>query len=106
MDDQATPLQPSAPGRVRGSKPLLEEVSTLNKARSCKIFPRLFLSLPAMALNIPHPDANRLAEEVAALAGENKTDAVILALRERLQRLRQQRLPTFSAQNALVSQLD
>lgn len=59
-----------------------------------------------MALNIPHPEANRLAEEVAALAGENKTDAVILALRERLQRLRQQRLPTFSAQNALVSQLD
>ncbi len=31
---------------------------------------------------------------------------MILALRERLQRLRQQRQPTSSAQNALVSQLD
>ncbi len=31
---------------------------------------------------------------------------MILALRELLQRLRQQRQPTFSAQNALVSQLD
>jgi antitoxin VapB len=59
-----------------------------------------------MALNIPHPEANRLAEEVAALAGENKTEAVILALRERLQRLRQQRQPTSGNQDPLVHQLD
>ncbi|MEA5392277.1 type II toxin-antitoxin system VapB family antitoxin [Cyanobium gracile UHCC 0139] len=43
-----------------------------------------------MALNIRNPEADRLAGEVAALSGENKTDAVIHALQERLQRLRQQ----------------
>ncbi len=43
-----------------------------------------------MALNIRNPEADRLAGEVAALSGENKTNAVIQALQERLQRLRQQ----------------
>ena len=33
-----------------------------------------------MALNIRNPEANRLAAQVACLAGETKTDAVILAL--------------------------
>ncbi|WP_304623076.1 type II toxin-antitoxin system VapB family antitoxin [Synechococcus sp. BMK-MC-1] len=40
-----------------------------------------------MALNIRNPEADRLAAQVACLAGETKTDAVILALKERLQRL-------------------
>ena len=40
----------------------------------------------AVALNIRNPEANRLAAQVACLAGETKTDAVILALKERLQR--------------------
>lgn len=41
-----------------------------------------------MALNIKDPEAERLATEVAALAGETKTAAVRVALRERLDRLR------------------
>ena len=41
-----------------------------------------------MALNIKDPETERLATEVAALAGETKTAAVRIALRERLDRLR------------------
>lgn len=41
----------------------------------------------AMALNIRSQEANALAAEVSALAGETKTDAVIHALRERRDRL-------------------
>ncbi|MBV9013102.1 MAG: type II toxin-antitoxin system VapB family antitoxin [Pseudonocardiales bacterium] len=41
-----------------------------------------------MALNIKDPETERLAAEVAALAGETKTSAVRGALRERLERLR------------------
>ena len=59
-----------------------------------------------MALNIRNPEASRLAAEVAALAGENKTEAVILALRERLQRLRQRQNTTPEARSRLVDQLD
>ncbi len=40
-----------------------------------------------MALNIRNAEAARLAEQVVALTGETKTTAVILALRERLERL-------------------
>jgi antitoxin VapB len=37
-----------------------------------------------MALHIQDPEAEKLAEDLAALTGEIKTDAVIPALRERL----------------------
>ena len=40
----------------------------------------------AVALNIRNPEVDRLAAQVACLAGETKTDAVILDLKERLQR--------------------
>lgn len=40
-----------------------------------------------MALSIKDPVAERLAAEVAALAGETKTEAVRVALRERRDRL-------------------
>jgi antitoxin VapB len=40
-----------------------------------------------MALNIKDPETERLAAEVAALAGETKTRAVKTALRERKSRL-------------------
>jgi antitoxin VapB len=40
-----------------------------------------------MALNIKDPETERLAGEVAALAGESKTGAVRQALRERRRRL-------------------
>ena len=39
-----------------------------------------------MALSIKDPEAERLAAEVAALAGETKTRAVRIALRERKER--------------------
>lgn len=40
-----------------------------------------------MALNIKNPDVERLAGEVAALAGESKTQAIRHALEERKARL-------------------
>ncbi len=40
-----------------------------------------------MALNIKDPLAERLATEVAQLAGENKTQAIRIALQERKERL-------------------
>ncbi len=43
--------------------------------------------LSAMALSIKDPEAERLVSEVAALAHENKTQAVRNALRERKDRL-------------------
>ncbi len=39
-----------------------------------------------MALSIKHPEAERLARELAAKTGESLTDAVIVALKERLKR--------------------
>jgi antitoxin VapB len=44
-----------------------------------------------MALNIRNHEAERLAEAVAKLAGETKTQAVTQALKERLARLRRER---------------
>ena len=41
-----------------------------------------------MALSVKDPEADRLAREVAARAGETLTKAIIVALRERLARLR------------------
>jgi antitoxin VapB len=39
-----------------------------------------------VALSIKHPEADRLARELAARTGETLTDAVVVALRERLAR--------------------
>jgi antitoxin VapB len=41
-----------------------------------------------MALSIKHPEADRLARELAAATGETLTDAIINALKERLRRQR------------------
>jgi antitoxin VapB len=41
-----------------------------------------------MALSFKDPEADRLAREVAARTGETLTTAVVVALRERLARLR------------------
>lgn len=41
-----------------------------------------------MALSIKNPEADQLARELAELTGESLTDAVLCALRERLQRER------------------
>ena len=40
-----------------------------------------------MALSIKHPEADRLARELAERTGESLTDAIINALRERLRRV-------------------
>jgi antitoxin VapB len=44
-----------------------------------------------MALNIRDTEAERLAEALAKLTGETKTEAVTRALRDRLARLRRER---------------
>jgi antitoxin VapB len=41
-----------------------------------------------MALSIKHPEADRLARELAATTGETLTDAILNALRERLEKER------------------
>ena len=44
-----------------------------------------------MALNIRNRETERLAEELAKLAGETKTEAVTKALRDRIARVRRER---------------
>ena len=44
-----------------------------------------------MSLNIKNPETCRLAEELAELTKENKTQAITIALQERLERLRRDR---------------
>jgi antitoxin VapB len=44
-----------------------------------------------VALNIRNAEAERLAEAVAKITGETKTEAVTRALRDRLTRLRKER---------------
>jgi len=46
-----------------------------------------------MAISLKDPEADRLAREVAARTGETLTGAVIVALRERLARLKARRRP-------------
>lgn len=46
-----------------------------------------------MALNIRNSEANQLADELARLTGETKTDAVIQALRDRLEKVRRANRP-------------
>lgn len=41
-----------------------------------------------MAFSIKHPEADRLVRELSDLTGESLTEAVLTALRERLERLR------------------
>ncbi len=49
-----------------------------------------------MALNIRNAEAEQLAEALAALTGETKTEAVTQALRDRLSRLRRERARRFA----------
>lgn len=46
---------------------------------------------PAMALKIKSREAETLAAELATYTGETTTEAVVKALRDRLQRLRRER---------------
>ncbi len=47
--------------------------------------------MSTMALNIKNPTTHRLAIEVAELTGETMTQAITVALTERLERLRRSR---------------
>jgi antitoxin VapB len=54
-----------------------------------------------MALNIRNAEAEKLAEQLARLTGETKTEAITQALRDRLARLRRER-----AHRRLADELD
>jgi antitoxin VapB len=54
-----------------------------------------------MALNIRNAETEKLAEALAKLTGETKTEAVTQALRDRLARLRRERI-----QRRLAAELD
>jgi antitoxin VapB len=49
-----------------------------------------------MGLNIKNAEAERLAKELAELTGESLTGAIAVALRERLERVRQERGESLS----------
>lgn len=51
-----------------------------------------------MSLNIKNPETHMLARELADLTGENVTQAVTVAVRERLERLRRGRGKRLSEQ--------
>jgi antitoxin VapB len=46
---------------------------------------------PGLSLNIKNPKTHQLASELARLTGESVTEAVTVAVRERLERLRSER---------------
>ena len=50
-----------------------------------------------MSLNIKNPEAHALAARLAKKTGETLTEAVTIALRERLERLERRRSSTKSA---------
>ncbi len=52
-------------------------------------------------MNIKDAEADRLARELAADTGETLTDAVLNALRERIERRRQRRLAPRNAKDVL-----
>lgn len=54
-----------------------------------------------MAINIRNTETERLAKELAKLTGETKTEAVTVALRDRLERVRRAR-----AHRRLADELD
>lgn len=60
----------------------------------------------SVALNIRNSEADVLATQVATLAGETKTHAVIMALKERLHRLQGRSQVASSHLASLVNQLD
>lgn len=49
-----------------------------------------------MALNIKKDETHKLAQRLAQLTGENMTEAITIAVRERLDRVRRERHPKIS----------
>jgi antitoxin VapB len=56
-----------------------------------------------MALSIKHPEADRLARELARETGEGITEAVLAALRERLARVKRRRGPSLADELAEIA---
>jgi antitoxin VapB len=56
-----------------------------------------------MALSIKHPEADRLARELAARTGESITEAIIAALKERLQREQHRHRPSLEDETMAIS---
>jgi antitoxin VapB len=56
------------------------------RKNSARFLPHLLPESVRMALNIKNPEADRLARALAQATGESITDAVMTAIRERLQR--------------------
>jgi antitoxin VapB len=56
-----------------------------------------------MGLNIKNDEAHRIAKEIASHTGESLTSAVVVALRERLDRLRRE--ASFEERKALVDEI-
>jgi antitoxin VapB len=56
-----------------------------------------------MALSIKHPEADRLARELAARTGESITEAIIRALKERLQREQRRYRPSLEDEIMAIS---
>jgi antitoxin VapB len=54
-----------------------------------------------MSLNIKNPRTHQLARDLAALTGESVTDAVTVALQERLERLERQQNEKWLVERAL-----
>ncbi|MEO8028850.1 MAG: type II toxin-antitoxin system VapB family antitoxin [Bryobacteraceae bacterium] len=59
-----------------------------------------------MALNLKNPDVERLATEVARLAGETKTEAIRRALEERKARLRMRAGKSSAGGDAILTYLE
>ena len=55
-----------------------------------------------MALTINHPEADELAQELSHYTGENVTQAVVNALRERLEREKEKVSQTVSLKEELL----
>ena len=55
-----------------------------------------------MALTINHPEANSLVQELISYTGETLTQAVLNALRERIQKEKEKRKDVVSLKNELL----
>ena len=56
-----------------------------------------------MALSIKHPEADRLARELATRTGESITEVIVTALRERLQREKRRYRPRLEDEIMAIS---
>ncbi len=57
-----------------------------------------------MPLFIKHPDADRLARQLAKQTGETLTDAIVTALRERLEREKKRRGRSVSEELRIIGE--